>query len=295
MPVHQPTGKVIAYKKEIDEWIKRPAEQPGIDSGEGHAVGRLNSWSRREVGFAAGIFVITVAMGGYLYFHVRPLTLTTDVTSLRPGQTANFQIHNFHPDGSVVYTSKAPSGVEQTFTELPLLPASNGNITFSFSPACKTQVGEHRWWAVESKTQRQSNTVAVTVSAEPRCEQPLPDLAAERVLLSATSVIAGQSLRLSITARNHGSAAAPECWSKIRLSKSRRSARMDPVLGTFMLPTVGSGDTVTQFVDVQIPVDVRPGIYRITIYLDHLGKILEADNDNNSAASDEVTVLPVRR
>lgn len=307
------TGRaaVYAFKDELRAWLRRqgdaeargdspqrpPAEYEAT-VGSGASAARTffgDRWWPTAVAAGVGSVVVAGTVAGYMYVRRAQMTLTTDSTSLRQGQTINLQVFGVIPGNSLLRWSKTPSGIEGVARDQPILPDAHGETHFSFSPACQTPVGAHQLWIADEKTNRRSNSVTVNVLPEPKCEGPVPDLVAERLSVSPLSVVGGETLNVSLLVRNQGTSSTSECRSRIRLSMSQRSAARDTVLLTFTTPPVLVGDSVTQSFDVRISPNTPPGLYYVTAYIDYLGKFLELENDNNSAASEQIVVVAARQ
>jgi CARDB protein len=306
LPVHQPMGKVIAYRAELDEWLKRPPEQApqggrgseqsltdGIPSVTPTGRNQGGRWLWRGLTGVVGLAVIYVVWGWISQLLWPGPRIESDIAQGLQGQTFRFRVRDFGMAGVRRWT-RAPDGGEAETNNPTLFPDSRGEIRFAFSPDCSTKVGAHQIFVVDLATRLRSNRVNIKVLPEPRCSGPLPDLVAETILVSRNSMTAGEELSVSLLIRNQGVAPSPSCSSRLRLSTSPRSAPTDLVLRTFVSPGIAVGDIYRHSFDITIPSSIEPGFYFITTYVDYLGTFLESNNDNNTAVSERIAILPPR-
>lgn len=300
-------GHVEANTDQIDEFRRRQAPIPtagneGIGSSEGPAssntfdnagaveVSSSRAHLARSITFSAvvaGVIAIA-AIGVSTYRFLRPsLKLTVDTMTVKQGETINFEVHGFNRDASIIRSIRAPNGVESVARNVPLLADVRGQMKFSFSPDCGTPTGNHSLWVVDEKSNLKSNVIIITVGPEPRCSGPLPDLVAEQLSVVAPPTLSvGQTMVVSITIRNTGTAVAQACDTRIRLSTSRRSAASDTPLFTVQTPMIDVDAAVSRTIDVPVPA-VPPGLYYVTAYVDYRGKILEISYENNVAIANQ--------
>jgi pimeloyl-ACP methyl ester carboxylesterase len=103
-----------------------------------------------------------------------PPTLSSNPSSVQQAN-GNFTVtgSNYTPNGTVRRFIIPPGGSQQEISSITA--NGSGQVNWTFSPACTDPVGTTTLWAVDAATNRQSNNVTQTVTANPACS-PAPTL-----------------------------------------------------------------------------------------------------------------------
>jgi CARDB protein len=280
LPVHRVRkgGSVWAEPDELDAWLKRPAV---------NVTDRPLSRKRRSLltVTAVGICLI-VALSWLASGPSQSYDMTCESPLEQPqGKTFRFHIAGVGMPGALQRWSESPSRDHAKFGP-PLHPDTQGKYTWSFSGDCKTEIGRHRFWVQDEEQNRISNVVDIRVLSEPRCGGPLPDLAIESVDVEPSAAVVDATFRVTVRIRNDGPAAAPQTFTRFRLSTSaERSNPTDTALGDHPTPPILPGESAIQTFDLHVPDTVQPGAYYVWGIADNRGDILERQSWNNIKGS----------
>jgi subtilase family serine protease len=137
-----------------------------------------------------------------------------------------------------------------------------------------------------SELNNASNAVAVTIVAPPK-----PDLIANTVSVSDTTVNPGQTITINWTARNQGQAAASSTQQGVMWSSNSTISLTDTLLGREFLGSMGVNASSPESHSITIPSNATPGsTYYIGVYADYDEAVGESDEGNNGSTGIAVTI-----
>lgn len=117
-----------------------------------------------------------------------------------------------------------------------------------------------------------------------------------RVDLTVTSVNApslaypGDYITVSWTVENQGNTASGSFYNRISLSTTPYGT--DILLGNFEMDSIPAGSSLSDSRNVQIPIDITPGYYYVTVYADTYEEIEETNEYNNiNKAENQIHII----
>ncbi|OON68047.1 hypothetical protein B0919_15425 [Hymenobacter sp. CRA2] len=143
---------------------------------------------------------------------------------------------------------------------------------------------------MERESNEQNNVLTTPVTVAVGGAPQLPDLALWRPSISFNALPAGGSLGAFTFISNYGVGSSPNVELGYYLSADTVLAPGDVVLGTSATGALagnssgGSTGTITSNPVLTVPASTRPGRYYILIVADHLNRIAESNENNNSRA-----------
>ncbi len=113
-----------------------------------------------------------------------------------------------------------------------------------------------------------------------------PDLTLTSVN-APSSAKPGDSINVSFTIKNQGTAPSGSFHNLISLATTPH--RTDTSLGNFPMNSIGAGSSLSDTKTVQIPGDVSPGDYYVTVYADS-SQVIDESNENNNIGSTSISI-----
>ena len=138
----------------------------------------------------------------------------------------------------------------------------------------------------ESNESNNSRTESITVSPPPR-----PDLIANSVSVSDSTVNPGQSITVNWTARNQGQASAGSTQQGVMWSTNNTINLSDVLLEKEFLGSMGVNVSSPESHTITIPSNAAPGTtYYIGVYADYDQTVVESNETNNGSSAVAVTI-----
>nr|WP_279389047.1 CARDB domain-containing protein [Hymenobacter gummosus] len=187
-------------------------------------------------------------------------------------------------DGTDVYLNSVGTNLFGSTTSATL----NINVTI---PAT-TRAGSYYMVFVadpldmERESNEQNNVLTTPVSVVVGGPAQLPDLTLWRPSTSFNSLPAGGSLGAFTFVNNQGAGGSPNAEMGYYLSVDTLLTPGDVVLGTSGVGSLSGGGsgTITSAPVLTVPGSTQPGRYYVLVVADHLNRIAESNENNNSRA-----------
>ncbi|HEC75722.1 MAG TPA: PKD domain-containing protein, partial [Thermoplasmatales archaeon] len=132
------------------------------------------------------------------------------------------------------------------------------------------------------------DTVVITVNEMPP----------EEIDLTVTSVNApttanpGDYITVSWTVENQGNTASGSFYNRVSLATTPYGT--DILLGNFAMDSIPAGSFLSDSRNVQIPIDITPGYYYVTVYADAYDEIEETNEYNNiNKAENQIQIIEI--
>jgi len=106
-----------------------------------------------------------------------------------------------------------------------------------------------------------------------------------------TSASSGQQISFTATVRNLGSANAGQFSVTVYLSKDSNISKDDVEMGSGSISGLAAGGQQTLTVNRTIPANLVPGTYYIGAIVDKWNNVAESNENNNSLAGNQITIL----
>lgn len=295
-------GEVIwASRAEVDRWrTERPSlseDEPGGVAAVTPAEPAMAAPARRATGrtFAtlAAVALLPILVAGYWWQSGQDALLfeTTGPATRPQGETFPLRLGGLAPKQMATRWTRVPNGNTERLGA-PITAGTDGRILWALTTDCRTETGTHRLWMVDDASGHTSNTVTLVVLPNPVCDQPNPDLAVRGVKLDRARVRAGESVGVSYTLWNLGTASAVPTTTRLRLGReSSRSRVTDLKLGDHSAPELAMESHASQRTTVRIPANTPPGVYYVWVVADNESLTIEPNSFNNFSRSQALVVV----
>ncbi len=141
-------------------------------------------------------------------------------------------------------------------------------------------------------TDNQGATGSATTNVTVRNVATGSDLIVTAVSSSVSQAKLGQSLTVTNTVQNQGSAAITKSFSvRVYLSTDSTITTSDTVLATRTVSSLGAGASNTANTSVTIPTGLTPGTYYIGAIADYTNVIAESNETNNALTGNTIQVV----
>ena len=188
-------------------------------------------------------------------------------------------INTSDPAIATFYVSPLAAGVQRAYTIKPIIPVNLAPGIYYIGAIADTgnRVGESN----ENNNSLAGNQITIISRV---------DLAVTSVSGPA-SASSGQQISFTATVRNQGSANAGQFVVTVYLSKDSNISKDDVEMGSGSISGLAAGGQRTLTVNCTIPANLVPGIYYIGAIADRWNNVAESNENNNSLAGNQITIL----